>query len=687
MSKGVVMVLIKRYFLALVVLALFGVLMSACGSVAVTSSETLEQTEEVEIPAREVLIGLKAQSQPLSLTGTCPKDADSLTLEFLNLKLKFATNCIKENWEITIPPEELTDGVYEAELQDDSNAKIIEKFTFVVDTVLPIVSVTSPPIDAPNIRRGSPSNDDEDSDESRESLKSQSFEDQEGQCPKYAGYIVIPKKTNSDRFSNESALWSSSNPTTQIAQKMERSRTPWESKINLGSRAYLTAQLSSQNAKEIYNSKLAEVVTRNCLLSLNDIQPNDPLFAQSWHHPKIDMPKAWELSIGSDEITIAVVDTGIDASHPEFSRAGESILVPGANTARCLSDTFPTNPTCRTQNPPCPICNDVTDTSPVVLENQSLSPHGTQVAGVIAAVGNNGIGVAGIGWNFKIMPIRVSDRTDATAYISDLDQGIVRAAELGADVINVSFSGAFRPSAQVIGLQVRAMGALYVNSSGNTGQDMLQDCKEMYGNTSPNCTDVLIDHSSVIIVGASTQNDQRAAFSSFGAPIDVIAPGVSIRTTSPNASYSSPSGTSFSAPIVSGVLGLIRSLAPALSLPQVEEILFGTSEPVLNNPLQEGHGRINAHEALVAAIASEDYVVDDDEVSAFEFKGNCSEDGVIEVKFDDTLLATTNCDDGKWAATLDLSELPEEEVSVIEVSITDAVGNQSLSSRALYRDD
>lgn len=645
-------------FALLLVLAFF----SACSSTPSTSDQSLVEHQEpienqpaIAESAAQIRINSRFQAEDFEIDGLCSSSGESVSLKIQGLDLHLTSPCKDKIWRMTLPSGSLEDGSYLGDVIESPSNLLIQRLEIFVDTIAPQIKITYPAVDAPQPppsgNRTSLTNEDQQSNAS-------DFEKQANlDCDRYAGYIIIPKSVEiSEAYAFD--LGSSSNPTTAIEGMLSRTRGKITEKQSMpDQREYLISEkMSDRMARHVYDTGLAQVVSRNCLIQPQATVPNDPLFPLSYHHTIIQTPSAWDYTMGSSEITIAVLDTGIDQTHPEFFREGTSIMVPGFNTGRCLSDTTPET------------CQDVQDTTPVIRANGVPDTHGTRVAGVIAAVGNNSTGVAGIGWNFKVMPIRITDRADASAYLSDMDTAVLTAAQNGARVINMSFDGVSRASAQTVGAAAKQMGALYVNASGNTGASL-----------------GAADHADVIIVGATTQTDTLATFSTFGPGVDVVAPGVSIRTTSPNQAYAAPSGTSFAAPIVSGILGLIWSLNPQLTPAQTEQILFDSADVILNDPDKEGNGRVNAFKALQAAAQTEEYFVDSSEVQAFPLRGTCSENSEISVRRNDTTLGTKMCEDGNWEVIVDLSEMPLREVFVLEVIAQDLFENITLSTRALYR--
>ena len=293
-----------------------------------------------------------------------------------------------------------------------------------------------------------------------------------------------------------------------------------------------------------------------------DQVPNDPLYGSQWHLPHIGAEQAWEITQGAPAVMVAVVDSGIDPQHPELADR----LVGGWNF-------FNSNP----------------DTSDVF-------GHGTKVAGVISAVSNNLVGVASLSWNNPLMPIRVTDpmgNADAWA----LAQAITWSVDHGAKVINVSFGGitessVIRQAAEYATIR----GAVVVASAGNTG----------VVETAP-------ETPFIVSVGATDADDVLTYFSSRGEFVDLSAPGVDILTTlMPQVpgmyfdAYGHATGTSFAAPIVSGVVALMRAANPELLSYEVIEMLEATALDLgdVGYDVGYGHGRVDAFAAVEAAYNS-----------------------------------------------------------------------------------
>lgn len=289
--------------------------------------------------------------------------------------------------------------------------------------------------------------------------------------------------------------------------------------------------------------------------------PNDPLFSSQWHHSNISSEGAWAIETGSPDVIIAIVDTGIDIDHPDL----ENLLVPGFNAVTNLAEAI----------------------GGLVDDTQTSFGHGTFCAGMATAEGNNGFGTSGVAWGASLMPIKVTVGNNRTASTSDLTQGARWAADNGAKVVNVSFSGVGSSTFQTTGAYVEARGGVYVHSAGNDGAASLN-----------------FQHQNVIVVGSTTISNNKSGFSNTGPGLDIVAPGSSVRCASRGGGSAVSSGTSFSAPAVSGVAALMFSANPDITPQQVRDILYSTTLD-LGTPGEDnqfGSGLVNAREAVASAV-------------------------------------------------------------------------------------
>lgn len=255
--------------------------------------------------------------------------------------------------------------------------------------------------------------------------------------------------------------------------------------------------------------------------------PNDPDFSsQQWGPQRIRAPEAWDITTGSSSVVVAVVDTGVTATHPDL--AGK--VLPGY---------------------------DFVDNDDDPTDEHSPIGHGTLVAGIIGAVTNNAIGIAGLSWESPILSIRVCDASGSCLFDAVSD-GIVYAVDNGAKIINLSLGGRFSSSTLEDAVNYAwDQNVLVVAAAGNSRRDV--DYPAAYPN--------------VVAVGATDRDDQKAWFSSFGPQLDIVAPGVSIYSTNFSDSYTGVSGTSFSSPHAAGAAALLLSHDPSLTNEQVRNIL------------------------------------------------------------------------------------------------------------------
>ena len=276
--------------------------------------------------------------------------------------------------------------------------------------------------------------------------------------------------------------------------------------------------------------------------------PNDPYFSSQWHLSKIQAPSAWDISKGIESASIAILDTGVDPTHPDL--AGK--LLPGYN--------FYDN-----NNNWADVCG-----------------HGTLVAGTAAAITNNGLGVSGVAWQNKILPIRITD-INCYGYYSAMINGIVFAADNGAKAANISFHIFDGAALTDAAKYMYDKGGWVVAAAGNTAN--------YQGYT---------DNPYMVSVSATDSSDTLSTFSSYGPYVDFAAPGSGIYTTAKGGSYSYVSGTSFSSPITAGVIALLFSQNPSMTSQDVYNSLKQSSKDLGNAgyDYSYGWGRIDAYKAL-----------------------------------------------------------------------------------------
>ena len=292
------------------------------------------------------------------------------------------------------------------------------------------------------------------------------------------------------------------------------------------------------------------------------LHPNDPDYntpALVYAPQQISAESAWDATTGVLSVVVAVVDTGVSFTHPEFA---QTHFVPGYDFINGDNDPSDDN------------------------------GHGTHVTGILAAAMNNGQGMAGIAPGVSVMPVKVLNASNSGTW-ADIAAGIVFAVDQGADIINLSLGGPIGSAILEDAIEYAAAhGVLMVTGSGNTGTNA-----PFYPAYYPQ----------TVAVGATTRSDEVWGLSNYGDAVDLTAPGVDIwstlwTTTNPGA-YDSLSGTSMAAPHVSGLAALILADRPNFSVADVR-LLLQQSADVLAMPQPNsysGWGRINAGRALGAA--------------------------------------------------------------------------------------
>lgn len=342
-----------------------------------------------------------------------------------------------------------------------------------------------------------------------------------------------------------------------------------------------------------FNSQI-EYAEPNYIYKTGQWLPNDPYFLDSypeetkdrylywapqydyqWNLKKISADIGWNLSVGSSNIIVAVIDTGVDCNHPELQ-------------GRCVEGyDFPY------------------DQRDQIDDNG----HGTYIAGIISAKTNNKIGMAGMNWNGKIMPVKVLT-SDAAGTGEWIAKGIKFASDKGAQVINLSIYG--EPRSQTFADALEYAYDLDIVTVTIAGNDQM-DASKFYPASDPH----------VIVVAATDENDKRADFSNFGNEVDVAAPGVEILSlrakdtdmygppVSPDRSdprfhyyshiiadkYYRASGTSFAAPHVAALAALIKTRKKTFSNEDIRQIIRSGVDSILTDKYI-GTGRINVSKAL-----------------------------------------------------------------------------------------
>lgn len=312
--------------------------------------------------------------------------------------------------------------------------------------------------------------------------------------------------------------------------------------------------------------------------------PNDSLYYKQWHLQKIEAGKAWDIETGNSKIIIGIIDTGTDIYHPDLRskiwKNEDEIAGNGIDDDKngYIDDVYGWDFAEK-------------DNNPVNTSSNSKAAHGSMTAGVAAAATNNKVGVAGIGFNTLIMPIKCSRDypKDSEQYILSGFEGIKYAVDNGAQIVSCSWSGSSASDYELeIVRYVHKKGAVIVAAAGNSNNDTAE-----YPASYPY----------VLSIAATNENDQKADFSTYGNAVDLAAPGTSVFTTwGYNEGYGFNNGTSFSTPLTAGAVALVLASHPEWNAQQAAQQVRISADNIDNlNPTyryQLGKGRLNAFQAL-----------------------------------------------------------------------------------------
>lgn len=333
--------------------------------------------------------------------------------------------------------------------------------------------------------------------------------------------------------------------------------------------------------KDLDSTGIIEDSHPNYIFVIQEV-PNDPYYNYQWDLTKIGMPEVWDLASGGSNIKVAVIDTGIDYTHPDF--VGRTILK-GPNYAYCPGN----------RNSKTGFC-----LSPPGVDPMDDHGHGTHVAGTIGAVTNNSTGIAGINPKVTLMAIKTM-KNDGKGEMSDNVNAMQYAIEHGANVMNMSLTSSKSrkplPCSKVPELQdtindAISKGIIVVVAAGNSNEDAANE--------------IPTSCSGVIVVGATDAADKRwitnlATASNYGSRIDISAPGVNIISTYKNGGYSQNTGTSMAAPHVAGAAALLLSLKPKMSFIEIKNCLVNNADSITTDlPIGK---RLNVLKAVTACAA------------------------------------------------------------------------------------
>ncbi len=361
-----------------------------------------------------------------------------------------------------------------------------------------------------------------------------------------------------------------------------------------------------EKAAELAQKGTIRYAEPDYILRLTQLIPNDPQFAELWglnntgltggtFDADIDAPEAWDTFVGSANVVVAVIDTGVDNNHPDLAAnmwrnpgeiAGNGIDDDGNGF---VDDVFGW---------------DFFNNDNTVFDDPINDDHGTHVAGTIAAVGNNSVGVAGVNWSAQIMALKflgdfgfgsTSDAIAATDYMT-----LMKTA-YGINVVASNNSWGGGPYSQALRDAIEASndaGIIFIAAAGNDGMDT-----DVFGSYPSG-----YDLDGIISVAATDADDGLATVGNQGSPfnsnygattVDLGAPGVGILSTTPDNTYDVFSGTSMAAPHVTGVAALLAAFDPTASVADIKEAILLGADPVLSlTGITVTGARLNAAQSL-----------------------------------------------------------------------------------------
>jgi subtilisin family serine protease len=338
---------------------------------------------------------------------------------------------------------------------------------------------------------------------------------------------------------------------------------------------------------DLSSNRIVEYAEKVMLLKTH-VTPNDPTVGA--HLTQIGAQNAWGVwnstSNGNSNITVAIVDNAIDRSHPDlvaniYTNAGE---IPANN----IDDD---------QNGYVDDVNgyDVADVDNNTIPTNNAMDHGTHTSGIAGGRTDNSVGIASIGWNIKVIPVKCAKDADPTTSVNYGYQGIIYAAKAKARIISCSWGGTGAPSsaAQSIIDYAWNKGCVIFCSAGNNGNNTI-------------CYPA--GYNNVCSVASLASNSVKSSFSCYGTWVDISAPGENILSTTPANTYQSFSGTSMACPLVAGTAGLMLSKYPYMTQANVLNCLYTTASNIYTiaansaySPNQLGVGMVNAYQAMLCA--------------------------------------------------------------------------------------
>jgi subtilisin family serine protease len=406
----------------------------------------------------------------------------------------------------------------------------------------------------------------------------------------------------------------------QLADQMLPIRGAQVSPVSAADRLYLVHFEDHISVEEAVaraeQDPWVEYAEPNYLYSPADTIPNDQFFNQMWGlfndgslggraGADIGAPRAWDITTGSDQVVVAITDTGVDLSHPDLVE--NAWVNPGEIPGNGVDDDG----------------NGFVDDingwnffsgNGAVYDPSSDSFHGTHVAGTIGAIGNNGVGITGVAWRVKLMALKfIGRRPDGRVVGSTADA--IRAINYAIDqkvrgtrvvAINASWAGSSSMSLREAIIAAGEAGIVFVSAAGNGGSDSVGD--DMDDPASSVYPAAWTDLKNLISVAALDRTDRLASFSNYGhVTVSVGAPGVSILSTLPGGGYGFLSGTSMAAPHVTGIVALLAAQDPDMTPAKIRQRIINTAQPVLALASRTiSSGRASAYNALTNTVPPPD---------------------------------------------------------------------------------
>lgn len=311
--------------------------------------------------------------------------------------------------------------------------------------------------------------------------------------------------------------------------------------------------------------------------------PSDPRYFMQWDMNKIRLPEAWNITRGSSSVVVAILDTGMDLSHPDLvgglwrnsdEVAGNGWDDDGNGYVDDINGyDFAGNGRFPGVSAEDPVPNDTND-------------HGTHVAGTVGARADNGIGISGVAPLVRLMIVKVLGGILGSGYSSDIIDGIVYATDNGAQIINMSLGGTSASMAEATALRYAwDRGVFIAAAAGNAGDGA-------------NPIEYPAGYMFTMSVAATDQNDYRAYFSTYNSFVEIAAPGVDIHSTVPGGGYEEEdwSGTSMACPHIAGMAALLKSHQPNIANWEIRAMLQDSAADLgtLGWDMYHGHGRADA---------------------------------------------------------------------------------------------